>query len=332
LGRNGRQRRAQTVSGAVRERGAEDGRHAARTPASGRSGVLVIRGERGAVSGQKIDQHVGDEEGRTWFRVGPDRRRRIPRMEFAVCGCHQLVRADASLCHLDALAGPPAGRLAHARRPLVPTEAPDRLPVAIAAMSMLAEVDRAASRLRGVSWTTRRWLDAASRPSLRVRARRLLASPWRCVPPFVNRTDERELGASPKISLKAWRTITRARCSRRAVARAGSMSECGTGMCGDSGNPLPVNRCCTGERGAGAQTSGRECPPRRREESVDRIEDQYRRRIAALPPVTRRLMLLADSRTRWFGDATLVWPGGPQTLGLRGQALEPDVDRAVARD
>jgi hypothetical protein len=53
---------------------------------------------------------------------------------------------------------------------------------------------------------------------------------------------------------------------------------------------------------------------------VDRIDEQYRRRIAALPDATRRLMLLAAADP--VGDATLVWRAA-QMLGLEREALDP---------
>jgi DNA-binding CsgD family transcriptional regulator len=56
------------------------------------------------------------------------------------------------------------------------------------------------------------------------------------------------------------------------------------------------------------------------------IEDYYRRRIAALPEVTQRLLLLAAADA--VGDATLLWRAA-QTLGLGRDAAEPAASAGV---
>src|SRR4029079_7153137 len=117
-------------------------------------------------------------------------------MELPFAGLHQL--CGPMLGHLDALPEPQQVALGVALG-LSSGAAPDRFLVALAALSLLAEV--AAERPLLCFVDDAQWLDAASRRVLGCVARRLLAESVALVFAARDPTDERELVGLPELVL-----------------------------------------------------------------------------------------------------------------------------------
>src|SRR4051794_17933745 len=158
----------------------------------GRSGVLVIRAEAGAGKTALLRYACGQAAG---FRVGQVAGVESE-MELPFAGLHQL--CGPMLAHLDALPDPQQAALRTAFG-LSSDDAPDRFLVALAALSLLAEVSEEQPLLCLVD--DAQWLDTASRQVFGFVARRLLAEPVAVVLAVREPTDERELVGLPEMSL-----------------------------------------------------------------------------------------------------------------------------------
>jgi DNA-binding CsgD family transcriptional regulator len=274
----------------------------------GRSGVLVIRAEAGAGKTALLRYAGGQAAG---FRVGQIAGVEAE-MELPFAGLHQL--CGPMLAHLDALPDPQQAALRTAFG-LSSDDAPDRFLVALAALSLLAEVAEEQPLLCLVD--DAQWLDTASRQVFGFVARRLLAEPVALVLAVREPTDERELVGLPEMSLTGLADDD-ARALLEAVVPGRLDERVRDRIVGETrGNPLALLELY-GSVGPAQLAGGFALPDAGN--VVDRIEDQYRRRIAALPDATRRLMLLAAADP--VGDATLVWRAA-QTLGLEREAVEP---------
>jgi DNA-binding CsgD family transcriptional regulator len=274
----------------------------------GRSGVVVIRAEAGAGKTALLRYAGGQAAG---FRVGQIAGVESE-MELPFAGLHQL--CAPMLAHLDALPDPQQAALRVAFG-LSSGDAPDRFLVALAALSLLAEVAEERPLLCLVD--DAQWLDTASRQVLGFVARRLLAEPVALMLAVREPTDERELVGLPEMSLTGLadddarallEVVVPGRLDERVRDRIVAETR---------GNPLALLELY-GSVGPAQLAGGFALPDAG--DVVDRIEEQYRRRIAALPDATRRLMLLAAGDP--VGDATLVWRAA-QELGLEREALEP---------
>ena len=274
----------------------------------GRRGVLVIRAEAGAGKTALLRYTGGQAAG---FRVGQIAGVESE-MELPFAGLHQL--CGPMLAHLDALPDPQQAALRTAFG-LSSDDAPDRFLVALAALSLLAEVAEEQPLLCLVD--DAQWLDTASRQVFGFVARRLLAEPVALVFAVREPTDERELVGLPEMSLTGLADDD-ARALLEAVVPGRLDERVRDRIVGETrGNPLALLEL---SRSVGpAQLAGGFALPDAGN-VVDRIEDQYCRRIAALPDATRRLMLLAAADP--VGDATVVWRAA-QALGLEREALEP---------
>src|SRR3954447_12858896 len=132
----------------------------------GQSGVLVVRGEAGAGKTALLRDCAHLESGfRVAWIAGIE-----SEMELPFAGLHQLCAAE--LDRLDALPEPQRAALCVALG-LSSGAAPDRFLVALAALSLLAEVATERPLLCLVD--DAQWLDAASAQVLGFVARRLLA-------------------------------------------------------------------------------------------------------------------------------------------------------------
>jgi DNA-binding CsgD family transcriptional regulator len=298
--------RAPTFRGRTREREKLDG--LLKDVRRGRSGVLVIRAEAGAGKTALLRYAAGQAAG---FQVGQIAGVESE-MELPFAGLHQL--CGPMLDHLDALPGPQQAALRTAFG-LSSDDAPDRFLIALAALSLLAEVAEEQPLLCLVD--DAQWLDTASRQVFGFVARRLLAEPVALVLAVREPTDERELVGLPEMSLTGLADDV-ARALLEAVVPGRLDERVRDRIVAETrGNPLALLEL---SRSVGpAQLAGGFALPDAGN-VVDRIEDEYRRRIAALPDATRRLMLVAAADP--VGDATLVWRAA-QTLGLESEALEP---------
>src|SRR3954462_9700382 len=159
----------------------------------GQSAVLVVRGEAGV--GKTALLHHGAQEA-SGFRVA-----RIAgvesEMELPFAGLHQL--CAPMLDRLDALPEPQQAALGVALG-LSSGAAPDRFLVALATLSLLAEV--AAERPLLCVVDDAQWLDAASGQVLGFVARRLLAESVAIVFAVRHPGDEPELAGLPELRLR----------------------------------------------------------------------------------------------------------------------------------
>src|SRR4051794_19083004 len=159
----------------------------------GQSAVLVIRGEAGVGKTALLRDCAARASG---FRVA-----KISgvesEMELPFAGLHQL--CAPMLDRLDALPEPQQGALCVALG-LASGPAPDRFLVALATLSLLAEV--AAERPLLCVVDDAQWLDAASAQVLGFVARRLLAESVGIVFALREPTDDRELAGLPGLTLE----------------------------------------------------------------------------------------------------------------------------------
>ena len=186
----------------------------------GRSGVLVIRAEAGAGKTALLRYAGGQAAG---FRVG-EIAGVESEMELPFAGLHQL--CAPMFAHLDALPDPQQGALRTAFG-LSSDDPPDRFLVALAALSLLAEVAEEQPLLCLVD--DAQWLDTASRQVFAIVTRRLLAEPVALVLAVREPADERELVGLPEMSLAGLADDDARAFVEAAESRAGSISECGTG-------------------------------------------------------------------------------------------------------
>src|SRR3954454_1217594 len=218
------------------------------------------------------------------------------------------------LGQLDALPGPQQNAL-QVSFGLSSGDAPERFLVALAALTLFAEV--AGERPLLCLVDDAQWLDAATSQVLGFVARRLLAESVAIVLTVREPSEKRELADMPKLSLGVLQdddarallsAVIPGRLDNRVRVRL---------VAATRGNPLalvelPLGRSI-GELAGGFVLPGAGTLP-------SQIEVHFGQRIAALPEATQRLMLLAAADP--VGDATLLWRAAA-TLGVERQAAEP---------
>ena len=192
-----------------------------RMSAAGQSAVLVVRGEAGVGKTALLHYCARQASG---FRVAQDRRASSPRWS---CRSRDCI-SSARRCSTGSARSRARSRPRWASRwGCRPGAAPDRFLVALAALSLLAEVAEERPLLCLVD--DAQWLDAASARSLGFVARRLLAESVAIVFAVREPTDERELVGLPELALRGLADGGRARPARDRHARAGSTSASATG-------------------------------------------------------------------------------------------------------
>ena len=268
--------------------------------------MLVIRGEAGVGKTALLHYCARQAAG---FRVARIAGRRV-RDGAAVRGPASAVRADARPARRAA--GAAAGRAAASRSACPPAPPPDRFLVALAALSLLAEV--AAERPLLCLVDDAQWLDAASGQVLGFVARRLLAESVAIVFAVRDPADERSWSGLPELrARRARRTTTRARCWRR--SSPGRLDERVRDriVAETRGNPLAILELPRGL--AATQLPGGLALQADAAAGPDRGELPAAAR--ALPDETRRLLLLAAAEP--VGDPLLVWRAAERLgIGLVG--------------
>ena len=277
----------------------------------GQSAVLVIRGEAGVGKTALLHHCARQASG---FRVA-----RIAgvesEMELPFAGLHQL--CAPILGRLGALPEPQQAALGVALG-LSSGAAPDRFLVALASLSLLAEV--AAERPLLCLIDDAQWLDAASAQVLGFVARRLLAESVAIVFAVRDPTDERELASLPELILAGLpeedarallATVIRGRLDERVRERLVAETR---------GNPLAIlelPRALAAPHLPGVSGSeGADALP-------GRIEQSFLQRLESLPERARRLLLVAAAEP--IGDPLLLLRAS-ERLGIAVDAADAAAD------
>ena len=271
---------------------------------SGRSTVLVVRGEPGIGKTELLRHLIAEASGFWVARVAGVE----SEMELPFAGLHQL--CAPMLGRLGSLAEPQRRGLSVAFG-LAPGDSPDRFLVALAALSLMAEASQEQPMLCVVD--DAQWLDQASAQVLGFVGRRLLAEPVALVfavrtpaagdpsPDHLADLPELRLGGLDEQSARALlATVTSGPLDESVRARI--LEEV-------RGHPLALLELY---RGRSADLAGGFALP----DAGDlprRIEDQYAARLGELPDGVQRLVLLAAADP--VGDPALILRAA-QVLGL----------------
>ncbi len=277
------------------------------TARGGQSAVLVIRGEAG-IGKTALVRYVAREA--AGFRLAQIAVVEAE-MELPFAGLHRL--CAPMLDKLDALPDPQQNALGVSFG-LASGDAPDRFLVALAALTLFAEVAGERPLLCVVD--DAQWLDGATSQVLGFIARRVLAESVALVFTVREPSNDRELADLPELSLGGMQDDD-ARALLAAVIPGRIDDRVRDRLVAETrGNPLALVELTRG-RSAGELAGGFALPGAGTLPS--HIEDHFRQRIAALPEATQRLMLLAAADP--VGDATLLWRAAA-TLGVERQAAE----------
>src|SRR5436309_1368507 len=269
----------------------------------GQSAVLVIRGEAG-IGKTALLHHCADHA--SGFRVA-----RIAgvesEMELPFAGLHQL--CAPLLGQLPRLPEPQQVALRVALG-LESGAAPDRFLVALAALTLLAEV--AAQRPLLCVVDDAQWLDGASGQVLGFVARRLLAESVALVFAVRDPAEQRQLVGLPELHLEGLpdedarallATVIPGRIDERVRDRIVAETR---------GNPLALLELPRGL--STAQLAGGFGLPEPLPLSPSgRIEEGFLRRLEELPHETRRLLLVAAAEP--VGNPALMWRAAPRRRG-----------------
>src|SRR5215216_3411695 len=268
---------------------------------AGESAVLVVRGEAGVGKTALLQHCAGQAAGFRVARIGGVE----SEMELPFAGLHQL--CAPMLGRLRELPEPQRAALCVALG-LASGPAPDRFLVALAALTLLAEV--AAERPLLCLIDDAQWLDGASSQVLGFVGRRLLAESVAIVFAVRDPTDERELLGLPELRLGGLpendarallATVIPGRLDERVRDRL---------IAETRGNPLAILELPRGL--AATQLPGAFGLAGARALS-GRIEESFLRRLEALPEETRRLLLVAAAEP--VDDPLLVWRAA-ERLGI----------------
>jgi DNA-binding CsgD family transcriptional regulator len=280
------------------------------TVGRGRSQVLVVRGEAG-VGKSALLSHVAEHA--VGFRVA-----RISgvesEMELPFAGLHQLCLP--MLSRHAALAEPQRAALRVALG-LAAGNAPDRFLVALATLSLLAEVAEDRPLLCVID--DAQWLDGASSQVLGFVARRLLAER---VAIIFGLRDPGGAGVRNLAGLHEMHVAGLGEDDSRALLESVVPGPLDAGVrdrivAETRGNPLALLELPRGLT-AGQLAGGFALPDAAN--VPGQVQDAYAQRIAGLPEATRGLLLLAAADA--VGDATLLWRAAT-TAGVDRAAAEP---------
>jgi DNA-binding CsgD family transcriptional regulator len=281
----------------------------------GQSAVLVVRGEAGVGKTALLHYCARQASG---FRVA-----RLAgvesEMELPFAGLHLL--CAPMLDRIGALPEPQQAALGVALG-LASGPAPDRFLVALAALSLLAEV--AAERPLLCFIDDAQWLDAASAQVLGFVARRLLAESVAIVFAVRDPTDERELVGLPELALGGLpeddarallATVIPGRLDKRVRDRLVAETR---------GNPLAIlelpRAWAATQLPGGLGPDGAYALP-------GRIEESFVRRLEALPEDSRLLLLVAAAEP--IGDPLLLLRAS-ERLRIAASAVDTATDELLA--
>ncbi len=273
---------------------------------AGQSAVLILRGEAG-VGKTALLEHL--QAGASGFCIA--RATGVQsEMELPFAGLHQLF--VPMLDRLDRLPGPQRDALATAFWLRAGAE-PNRLVVALAALSLLSEVAEDQPVLCIVD--DAQWLDRASAQVLGLVARRLLAESVALV--FTTREPIDELAGLPELAVEGLRHADALALLESAIPGPSDELVRERIVAETRGNPLALLELPRGL--TPAELAGLfglpEAPG-----LPGRIEDSYRRRVEAFPAPTRRLLEVAAAEP--VGEPVLVRRAA-ERLGIGVEAATP---------
>jgi DNA-binding CsgD family transcriptional regulator/tetratricopeptide (TPR) repeat protein len=289
------QERGRPLSGRVAETAAL--RRVITAVRTGRSQVLVLRGEPGAGKTALLEYLLDEADGWRCVHVSGVE----SDMELAYAGLHQL--CAPLMGHLDDLPPPQRDALIVAfGRGVGPP--PERFLVGLAVLSLLAAAVHEQPLLCVVD--DAHWLDQVSVQTLGFVARRLVAEPVALV--FAARIEGAEaLTGLPELPVRGLSDADARELLEHAMIGGIDPSVRDRLVAETRGNPLALlevpNTYSTAELAGGFWTLGAQT-------YQSRIEESFIRRIQVLPDETRRLLLLAAAE-----------PVGDSALFLRAAAL-----------
>ena len=278
---------------------------------AGASGSLLVCGEPGVGKSSILDYAAGAATGFTLIRVTGIE----SEMEFAFAALHQA--CGQLVKHLGEIPGPQAEALRVAFG-LSHGEPPDRFHVGLGVLSLAAE--EAASQPVLCVIDDAQWIDQTSLQALALTARRLrseavamvFAARSAAVPGDLAGLGELKLGGLSEADARTLlASVVPGRLDEevrdRIVAEA-------------AGNPLALLEFSREITEAGDLAGGFGVSPWVPRPLADRVAERYLARAAALPPATRRLLLVAAAEP--LGDPALLRRAGT-TLGLSIGDLGP---------
>jgi DNA-binding CsgD family transcriptional regulator len=273
---------------------------------AGESRALVVCGEPGVGKTALLEYVAVQAQG---YRVA--RATGVQsEMELAFAGLHQL--CAPMLDHLDCLPVPQRDALRTAFAISAGT-VPDRFLVGLAVLSLLSEVAEERPLICLVD--DEQWLDRASAQALGFAARRLAAESVGLV--FAARKPTDDVAGLPELVVRGLRE-GEARALLDSVLAGPLDARVRDRIVAETrGNPLALLELVRGvtpmELAGGFGLPG--AAP-----IAGSIEDSFRRRVDALPPRTRRLLLVAAADPT--GDPDLVWRAA-RRLGTNAEAAPP---------
>jgi DNA-binding CsgD family transcriptional regulator len=280
---------------------------------AGESRVLVVHGEAGVGKTALLDHLAAHAPGCRVTRASGVQ----SEMELAFAGLHQL--SAPVLDQLDALPAPQRDALRTAFG-MSAGPAPDRFLIGLAGLSLLSHAAAGQPLLCLVD--DHQWLDRASAQILAFAARRLGAEAVGLV--FATRDPGGDLAGLPELPVTGLREAD-ARLLLDAALTGPIDARVRDQIIAETrGNPLALlelPRGLTSEELAGGFGFPGALP------LAGSIEQNFRRRVGALPPQAQRLLLLAAADPS--GDPALVWRAAA-SLGIGTEAAVPATEAGLA--
>jgi DNA-binding CsgD family transcriptional regulator len=280
---------------------------------AGDSQALVVSGEAGVGKTALLDYLAGNASGCRLVRIAGVQ----SEMELAFAALHQL--CAPMLGSLQRLPGPQRDAVRTALG-MSAGPVPDRFLVGLGVLSLLSEV--AAERPLVCLVDDEQWLDRASAQVLGFVARRLVAESVGMV--FAARVPSSELAGLAELRVEGLQEAD-ARALLDSVLTGPLDTRVRDQIIAEThGNPLALlelPRGLTTQQLAG----GFGLPGATR--LSGRLEENFRRRVEALPEQTRRLLVVAAAEP--VGDVTLVW-GAAARLGIGAEATAPATEAGLA--